>query len=106
MVVGCPTPTLTPTPTPTPMRDSEVSETLIVEIDFSSWIPGSLIISPDNRRVAYVAVVGNKVLVVVDGVEGKQYDAIGAKIIFDAPNSLHYLALKDNSVYLVEERIR
>ncbi len=57
-----------------------------------------------------MAQVGNKWLVVVDGVEGKQYDGIvslgGGRIIFDSPDSLHYLALRDNSVYLVEDKIR
>ncbi len=54
--------------------------------------------------------VGDKQFVVVDGEEGKKYDAIGGigekNIVFDSSNSLHYLAQKGNSIYLVEERIR
>jgi len=46
--------------------------------------------------------------VLVDGIEGKQYDDIleGGEIIFDSLDSLHYLAVRGNSVYLVRERMR
>ena len=88
-----------------------VSERFIVQIDFSSWIQESFRVSPDSRRVAYGAGVGNKWFVVVDGKEEKQYDKIfiagGGKVIFDSPDSFHYLALKEGSkIYLVEERIK
>jgi hypothetical protein len=53
-----------------------VSERLIAEIDFSSWIPKTFEVSPDSKRVAYVAKAGDKQVVVVDGEEGKQYDSI------------------------------
>ena len=43
-------------------------------------LAGSLTVTPDSRRVAYVARRGGKWLVVVDGVEGKEYDAIGAPL--------------------------
>jgi roadblock/LC7 domain-containing protein len=68
-----------------------------------------LIFCPDSKRVAYAAQVGNW-FVVVDGLEGEQYDEIvtvgGGRIIFDSPDSLHYLAVKGNRVYLVEEILR
>ncbi|HDQ00517.1 MAG TPA: hypothetical protein ENN22_15225 [bacterium] len=87
-----------------------VSERFIVQIDFSSWIQKSFRVSPDSRRVAYAAKAGNKWFVVVDGKEEKQYDGIvtlgGGRVIFDSPDSLHYLAFKGSSIYLVEERIR
>ena len=71
---------------------------------------GTPIFSPDSRCVAYMAGVGNKCFVVVDGKEEKQYDGIvtlgGGRVIFDSPDSLHYLAIKGSSIYLVEERIR
>ncbi len=70
---------------------------------------GNLTFSPDSKRVAYGAKKGKESQVVVDGKEGKKYDSIvtvnGGKIIFDSPDNLHYIALKDNSVYLVQERI-
>jgi hypothetical protein len=68
-----------------------------------------LIFSPDSQRVAYRATAGNKRFVVVDGKEGKPYDDIvnrgGGRIVFDSSDSLHYLALKGNGIYLVEERL-
>jgi hypothetical protein len=80
-----------------------------------------LMFSPDSQRVAYAAKVGEKAVVVVNGVEGRQYDAIlfpeGAlghfpasggfqsKILFYSPNSLRYLAVRGNGVFLVEEKI-
>jgi len=73
--------------------------------------------SPDSRHVAYAAYKDRKWFVVVDGAKGKPYDrmfnpgynywAIGrVRIIFDSPDSFHYLALKGDSIYLVEETIR
>ena len=79
------------------------------EKQYDGIMEGTPIFCPDSKRVAYGAQVGDKWFVVVDGEEGKQYDGIvtlgGGKIIFDSPDSLHYLASKGNSVYLVEERI-
>ena len=101
-VIGC----AGPTPTPT----KAVSESLVAQVDLSSWIQESFMVSSDSKRVAYVAQVGNKWFVVVDGDEGKQYDSVvtigGGGIVFDSPDRLHYLAMKGNSIYLVEERIR
>ncbi len=90
----------------TPETNREVSESIIAQIDFSSWIEESFRVGPDSQRVAYIAQVGSKWLVVVDGVEGKQYDGIMTKTIFDSPDSFHYLAGKGNNIYLVEERIK
>ncbi|HOK09764.1 MAG TPA: hypothetical protein PLJ10_08900, partial [Candidatus Hydrogenedens sp.] len=47
----------------------------------------SLIFSPDSRRVAYSAKRGDKWVVVVDGVEGKEYDGIGAGSLIFSPDS-------------------
>jgi hypothetical protein len=63
-------------PTPTPV----LSERLVVQIDFSSWIQESFTVSPDSQRVAYVAQLGDKQLVVVDGKEEEPYDGIGTLI--------------------------
>jgi hypothetical protein len=84
-------------------------ERLIAQIESSSWIEKSLKVSPDSRRLAYVAWAGDKRFVVVDGKQEKQYDGIITKgvgtVIFDFPDSLHYLAIKGKSIYLVEARI-
>jgi WD40 repeat protein len=69
----------------------------------------SLIFSPDSRRVAYLAITGDKMFVVVDGEEGNPYDVItfvGQRIVFDSPDSFHYLARKDRDIYLVEEMLK
>ena len=71
-----------------------------------------LIFSPDSQKLAFAAAAGGKLSVVVDGQAGEQYDGIlgaGGQIVFDGPDSLHYLA-KENvggmeEVYLVEEKL-
>jgi hypothetical protein len=69
---------------------------------------GSLVFSPDSKHVAYAAKADNKWFVVVDGKEGKSYDELvtQASIIFDSPESLHFLVLAGNNVYLAEMRLR
>jgi Tol biopolymer transport system component len=68
------------------------------------------IFSPDSRWVAYAAQDGNRQFVVVDGRAGNPYtqvigpDAV-RRIIFDTPDSLHYLGLKGTTLYLVEETL-
>jgi hypothetical protein len=70
----------------------------------------SLVFSPDSQRVAYAANLDSKWFLVVDGQQGDQYDNIislgGGRSVFDSPNRLHYLALKGNRIYLVEETLR
>jgi tetratricopeptide (TPR) repeat protein len=76
---------------------------------YDSIIQGTLSFSPDSKRVAYAARVDNKAIVVVDGKEGNPYDDIivagEGKIIFDSPDSLHYLARKGTGIYLIEESL-
>ena len=50
-------------------------------------IPDSLAVSPNNKRVAYVAKRGGKLLVTVDGVEGKEYDGIWVGSLVFSPDS-------------------
>lgn len=75
---------------------------------YDGIMEGTPIFSPDSKRVAYGANVDEKCFVVVDGKEGKRYDGFvrGGRIVFDSPDSLHYLALIKNSIYLIEERIQ
>jgi hypothetical protein len=79
------------------------SEKLICKVDFSSWVAESLTISPDSKRVAYVAKEGTKAVVVINGKEEKQYDGIvkGSIIKFGSDGSFYYLAGKGNGFYLV-----
>ena len=122
-------------------------ETPVAQMD-SSWIVSSLKVSPDSKRVACVAGMGDKQLVIVDGKEGKAYDDIddlifspdskrvayvakaynrgfvvvdayegtpydsvvvtarGGKLLFDSPDSFHYLALDGGNIDLVEETLK
>lgn len=77
---------------------------------YDGIMPRTPIFSLDSRRVAYGAQVGNKKLVVIDRKEGKDYDDIvtdgGGKIIFDSPDSVHYLAVNADNIFLVEERLK
>ena len=65
----------------------------------------SISFSPDSKRFAYSARQDNKELVVVDGSRGEKYDAIlgQGEIVFDSPNSFHYISMKGNNIFLVEE---
>jgi hypothetical protein len=68
------------------------------------------IFSPDSKKVAYVAQLGNKQFVVVNGIEGEHYDEIinsgKGKIVFTSHDEFYYFAKKDDSIYLVEEKIK
>jgi len=68
-------PTATPAP-PSARPATAQSEKLVAQIDVSSWIAESLILSLDNRRVACVARVGDQYAAVVDGDVGKPYDDV------------------------------
>jgi hypothetical protein len=54
-----------------------------------------------------VVVDGDHEMVVVDGIEGNRYDTVvtlgGAKIHFDTPDRIHYLAAKGGELFFVEE---
>ena len=68
---------------------------------------GSLTFSPDSRRIAYGAGIGEEQFVVIDEHAGKKYRDIvaigGGRIVFDSPNSLHYLTLAGDNIFLIEE---
>jgi hypothetical protein len=88
--------------------DRMVSERFVVKIAPSAILK-TLAVSPDSQRVAYAAKPGSKWSVVVDGKEGKAYARFlkGSRIVFDSPDSLHYLAVKNGrNVYLVEEKFK
>jgi hypothetical protein len=68
----------------------------------------SIMFTKNSRRVVYVAKQGNKEFVVVDTVKGNEYDTILGQggIVLDSSKKLHYLAVRDGKVYLVEEKIK
>jgi len=71
---------------------------------------GYLNFSPDSQSPVYAAIAGAKAFTVVEDKPAlHQYDAIwlahGAKLPFDSRRGFHYLAVKDDSIYLVEEEV-
>jgi hypothetical protein len=63
----------------------------------------SLTVSPDSKHLAYVARRGEKLFVVVDGKEGKEYDGIGAGTLIFSPDSKHlaYVAIRGEKRFVV-----
>ena len=71
---------------------------------------GYLTFTPDGRWPVYAAVKGKKTFTVVEDKEAThQYDAIwmprGEPLRFVAPTRFRYLAVKEGSIYLVEESL-
>jgi len=70
------------------------TETTIGSINRTTWIPGSVVVSPDNRRVAYINHVGWKSHLIVNGEKGADYDGFVPGSITFSPDSqrLAYIA--------------
>jgi hypothetical protein len=68
---------------------------------------GEPVFSPDGGHVAYVARLGEKWHVVIDGQARGEYNGIleGSKVKFDAVGRLHFLAGKGRTLLLVEATI-
>jgi len=64
-------------------------------------VPNAFVFSPDSRRTAYVGVKNNRLVVVIDGIEGREYDDV--RLVQFSPDSrrLAYLARRDNRAYAV-----
>jgi len=70
---------------------------------------GQPVFSPDGNRVAYAAALAEgRWVVVVDGVEGKEYGALlkGANVGFDDNNHLHYFMVAKERILLIEEELQ
>jgi len=59
----------------------------LIDQGHPSMIRKSIIVSPDCRRLAYVARVGKKYVVVIDGKEERQYDRIEGESLTFSPDS-------------------
>jgi len=71
-------------------------------------IPGAVVFSPDSKHVAYIALDDDKNYVVLKDVGKMEYEVAGlagSGIAFDSNNSFHFVALKNNGVYLVEVNV-
>lgn len=68
----------------------------------------SLTFSPDSKHFAYTAQKGKQSFVIVDGIQSPVYDDFPnySHLIFDSSNSLHTLAVRNQSVFLVKLTIQ
>jgi len=70
---------------------------------------GNPVFSSEGGHLAYVARMGDKRFVVVDGQTSESYDFIfnssQGGVYFDSASRFHYLALRGDKVYLIEEKL-
>jgi hypothetical protein len=73
-------------------------------------IVGVPVFSREGRHLAYLAGLGDKWFIVMDGKKGRTYDFILGStrggVYFETENSLYYLAMQGDEVYLVEEKLQ
>ncbi len=73
-------------------------------------IDTSIAFSPASKRLAFVATRGDKQFVVIDGIDGDSYDRILLQgidtIRFTGESEMHYLAVRNNELFLVHETIQ
>lgn len=66
-------------------------------------------VSDNESLLAYIAATGEEEMVLVNGVPGNKYETImtmgGGSILFDGADQLHYIAIKDGKLILVEEKL-
>lgn len=81
-----------------------LTEKEIADVDFDSWLPESVTVSPDGRRFAYVDSGLGRGIVFVDGKASKPYDGIGVGIVF-SPDSrrVGYAAMQEGKWYVVTD---
>jgi hypothetical protein len=65
--------------------------------------------SQDGKHFVFVARSEDKWWIVIDGKEDTQYDAKvnieGGSLVFDNPERFHYLFIRDQNIYSVNEKI-
>src|SRR5262249_41214084 len=71
---------------------------------------GMLAFSPDSQWLAYGARVDKHWTIVLNGQEGKPYENLislgGGRLVFDAPDRLHYLVTRGQDIYVVQEQLK
>jgi Tol biopolymer transport system component len=60
-----------------------------------------VLFSPDSRRLAYIAIEGDKEFAVIDGVEGKRYDEVAHSITFSADGKRVAYTARDGKDWIV-----
>ena len=61
----------------------------------------SFVFSPDSKRTSFVCVKNKKFIVVIDGLEGKEYDQVQMTKFSPDSKKIAYVALRDKRVYVV-----
>jgi hypothetical protein len=89
------------------MQEAAVRSVVVVDgqagPEYGGVAEGSLMFSPDGKRVVYVAGKGEKWVVVVDGQPGPEYDVVvKGGPIFRADGMLEFLAVKNNELCRVK----
>ncbi len=81
-------------------------EVSVSKIGFGA-IMESLAVSPDSKRMAYAARRGDKLLVIVDGAEGKPYDGIGEGSLTFSPDSkrVAYMAKREGKWVVIVDGV-
>ncbi len=86
-------------------------------LDYDEIEEHSLCYSPDSKYLAFAAKKGGEWLVVIGQKKGRPYEEViiqslitgfrqHARIFFESPTRLRYLAKKDGSIYLIQEEIK
>jgi hypothetical protein len=95
ITAGCTTKTI-------PLQPKRVvNKKLLCRIDPSTCIPDSIIVSHDNRHVAWIAQAGAEKWVVWDGREGKHYGEIQYLGFSPQGNHLVYWTKKENRIVMI-----
>ncbi len=68
----------------------QVHERLILRVSPDTIIPGSLTVSPDNARLAYVTPKGRQAQIVIDGVPGQTYDFVNLHAMSFSPDGKRF----------------
>lgn len=79
-----------------------------IEYETNTKWAGKLCFSPDSKHFAYIVSDEGRWSVVVDGESGKYYPSLlvdERKTLFNEDGSFHYLIMRDNKIYLVEEEL-
>src|SRR5687768_7101857 len=64
-------------------------------------VPGSLVISPDSRRILYRIKKGNQETRVLDGKEGPTFDGVGTLLFSPDGNRTAYVAKQGEKIKVV-----